>query len=244
MKTVFSSWLLLQLLILLLVSASWLVSAVDTAFEAQSEAAATASDTTTTTTTTTTASASSASSSSLLDAKDAAFLASLKKEGSGYVELEEGVFLKITEPGPDETARRPTLNDDIQTHFVGKFPNGTVFDSSHERGSMMQVPVAHTLRGWQIALPHMKQGDAAQVCLAPEWAFGATGAPPHVAPQQAVCYTIHLEQVLDGDQHHYIHPDYEEYAEQYRELLERQGGRRRRRRNGGGGASASVTSEL
>uniref|UniRef100_A0A6U3B862 peptidylprolyl isomerase n=1 Tax=Entomoneis paludosa TaxID=265537 RepID=A0A6U3B862_9STRA len=112
------------------------------------------------------------------------------------------------------------MNHDVKTHFTGKFPNGTVFDSSHERGAMMQVPVSHTLKGWQKALPLLKEGDVADVCLTPEWAFGEAGAPPHVSANQVVCYEIHLEQVLDGDQHHYIHPDYKEYAQQYQEMLE------------------------
>eukprot|EP00527_Entomoneis_sp_CCMP2396_P008202 CAMPEP_0198140760 /NCGR_PEP_ID=MMETSP1443-20131203/3874_1 /TAXON_ID=186043 /ORGANISM="Entomoneis sp., Strain CCMP2396" /LENGTH=217 /DNA_ID=CAMNT_0043803287 /DNA_START=74 /DNA_END=727 /DNA_ORIENTATION=+ len=153
---------------------------------------------------------------------DQAFIKSLAAESSEFVEVETGVYMKILTKSDRADGQHPTLNNDIKSHFTGKLPDGSVFDSSHDRGSMMQVPLSHTLKGWQKALPLMKEGDKADVCMTPEWAFGEAGAPPHVQKNQVVCYEIHLEEVMDGDKHHYIHPDYAEYAEQYKQMLEEQ----------------------
>ena len=158
-----------------------------------------------------------------LSESDESFLNGLSAADSTYTKVANRVFMKHVEKKEDDASSSTktttvTMKNDIKTHFKGYFPDGSVFDSSHERGAMMQVPVSHTLQGWQKALVLMKEGDKVDVCMGPEYAFGQAGAPPHVGSNRVVCYEIHLEEVLEGDQHHYIHPD---YAEQYREYLKK-----------------------
>ena len=56
-------------------------------------------------------------------------------------------FPQIIEKSSDPDGDLAGLEKDIKCHFTGMFCNGTVFDASHQRGDMMQVPVSHTLPG-------------------------------------------------------------------------------------------------
>ncbi|KAL7556523.1 hypothetical protein ACA910_000986 [Epithemia clementina (nom. ined.)] len=155
-----------------------------------------------------------------LEPEDDRFMSELRTAGSGWVEIDDGVLMQIVEKGTDPDAEQAALNKDVKCHFKGMFANTTVFDGSHDRGEgAMQVPVAQTLLGWQKCLPLMRVGDVAKCCLEPQWAFGQTGAPPHVPPNTVVCYEIKLEEVIEENKHHYIHPDYADYAEEYQKFL-------------------------
>ena len=65
----------------------------------------------------------------------------------------------------------------------------------------------------------MRKGDKAHCYLEPQWAFGEHGARPHVPSNTVVNYIIELEDVFEGHQHQYIHPDHAEFAEEYQKFL-------------------------
>ncbi len=53
----------------------------------------------------------------------------------------------------------PGLNDKVTTHYTGTLLDGTVFDSSVERGQPASFPVSGVIKGWTEALQLMKEGD-------------------------------------------------------------------------------------
>ena len=82
------------------------------------------------------------------------FLAKNAKE-DGVVVTATGLQYKIIEEGKGKS---PTSEDKVVAHYTGKLLDGTVFDSSHDRGEPATFPVSGVIKGWQEALPMMKEG--------------------------------------------------------------------------------------
>lgn len=95
--------------------------------------------------------------------------------------LESGLQFEIIESGEGAS---PGSDDRVVVHYHGTLVNGDVFDSSLERGQPATLPVNRVIRGWQQALPMMKEGDTWKLVIPPDLAYGAAGAgggriPPH-----------------------------------------------------------------
>ncbi len=88
------------------------------------------------------------------------------KEGTAYLEknskrkevttLPSGLQYEVLSSGSGAT---PGLNDKVTTHYTGTLLDGTVFDSSVERGQPASFPVSGVIKGWTEALQLMKEGD-------------------------------------------------------------------------------------
>ena len=71
-----------------------------------------------------------------------------------------------------ETAAKPGPTDEVKVHYEGKFLNGTVFDSSFERGVPATFPLNGVIPGWGEALQHMRVGDEWMIYIPSELAYG------------------------------------------------------------------------
>ena len=103
-------------------------------------------------------------------AEGKAFLEKNAKE-PGVVTLPSGVQYKPITAAP-ETAAKPGPTDEVKVHYEGKFLNGTVFDSSFERGVPATFPLNGVIPGWGEALQHMRVGDAWMIYIPSELAYG------------------------------------------------------------------------
>ena len=113
-------------------------------------------------------------------AEAAAFMAE-NADADGVVTLESGLQYKVLNAAPDG-APRPDGNDLVRVHYEGSLTDGTVFDSSFERGSPYVTTPEQVVPGWTEALQRMKVGDEWLLYVPPELGYGAQQSgriPPH-----------------------------------------------------------------
>ncbi len=117
-----------------------------------------------------------------------AFLAKNAKE-DGVIVTATGLQYKIIEPGEGQS---PTSEDKVVAHYTGKLLDGTVFDSSHERGEPATFPVSGVIKGWQEALPMMKEGGKWQLVIPASLAYGDRGVGQLIGPNETLMFDIEL----------------------------------------------------
>ena len=100
--------------------------------------------------------------------------------GLQYEVLESG---SGASPGPQST---------VVTHYHGTLVDGTVFDSSVERGEPAEFGVNQVIPGWTEALQMMSVGDKWRIACPPELAYGEQGAGNAIPPNTALVFEIHL----------------------------------------------------
>lgn len=116
------------------------------------------------------------------------FLASNGKR-AGVVTLPSGLQYEIIKAGTDTV--KPTLNDKVKCHYHGTLINGTVFDSSVDRGEPISFPLNGVIKGWQDALQLMTVGSKWKLYIPSDLAYGdrATGTIP---PGSTLIFEVQL----------------------------------------------------
>ena len=125
----------------------------------------------------------------------AQFMAKNAKE-PGVVTLPDGLQYRIVHSGP-ATGGKPHLNDEVKVNYEGKLIDGTVFDSSYERGQPASMPLKGLVKAWQEALVQMRPGDEWILYVPPELGYGAEGQGP-IPPNAALIFRIELIDFLPG----------------------------------------------
>ncbi len=100
-----------------------------------------------------------------------AFLAENAKR-DGVTTLESGLQYEILTAGE---GAKPTAEDQVRTHYHGTLIDGTVFDSSYQRGQPAEFPVGGVIAGWTEALQLMGVGSKWRLYVPSELAYGAQG---------------------------------------------------------------------
>lgn len=130
-------------------------------------------------------------------AKAEAFLKD-NADKEGVNTLEGGVQYVIEKSG-DAAGASPTLDDTVVAHYTGTLLDGTVFDSSVERGQPATFPLANVIEGWQQALVHMHVGDKWKLFISPELAYGENGAGDVIGPNELLVFEVELLEVIKAD---------------------------------------------
>ena len=117
-----------------------------------------------------------------------AFLAQ-NKEKEGVVTLPSGLQYQIIKEG---TGASPTRTDKVTTHYHGTLLDGTVFDSSYERGQPATFPVNGVIAGWTEALQLMKEGAKWRLFIPSELAYGSRGAGQDIGPDTTLIFDVEL----------------------------------------------------
>jgi len=107
----------------------------------------------------------------------------------GIVVLESGLQYEILEEGQGE---KPQADSVVQTHYHGTLIDGTVFDSSVERGQPASFPVNRVIAGWTEALQLMPTGSKWRLYIPQELAYGAQGSGGKIAPYSALIFDVEL----------------------------------------------------
>lgn len=89
-------------------------------------------------------------------------------------------------------APRPALTDEVTVHYRGVLIDGTVFDSSYNRGRPASFPLSGLIRGWQEAIPMMKVGETWELAVPSELGYGARGQPGSIPGGATLLFTIEL----------------------------------------------------
>jgi FKBP-type peptidyl-prolyl cis-trans isomerase FklB len=90
------------------------------------------------------------------------------------------------------TGPKPTLSDTVTTNYTGTLINGTVFDSSVERGTPATFPVNGVIPGWVEALQLMPVGSKWRIVVPPELAYRERGAGNRIGPNEALIFEVEL----------------------------------------------------
>ncbi len=107
--------------------------------------------------------------------------------------LPSGVQYRVLESGSGE---RPGPDDSVRVHYHGTLLDGSVFDSSVERGEPAEFPLAGVIPGFRAALSNMRVGDRWQVFVPSAQAYGERGAGGEIGPNQTLIFEIRLLDIL------------------------------------------------
>jgi FKBP-type peptidyl-prolyl cis-trans isomerase FklB len=116
------------------------------------------------------------------------FLAQNKTK-EGVKTLPSGLQYQILEPGKGKS---PSKTDKVTTHYHGTLIDGTVFDSSYERGQPATFPVNGVIAGWTEALQLMQEGAKWRLFIPSDLAYGARGAGQDIGPNTALIFDVEL----------------------------------------------------
>lgn len=86
----------------------------------------------------------------------------------------------------------PKETDKVKTHYHGTLIDGTVFDSSVERGQPAVFPVNGVIKGWVEALQMMKVGSKWKLYIPPDLAYGVNGAGGKIGPNATLIFEVEL----------------------------------------------------
>ncbi|MFV0277441.1 MAG: FKBP-type peptidyl-prolyl cis-trans isomerase [Parahaliea sp.] len=101
-----------------------------------------------------------------------------------------GLQYEVLEAGAGGASPGP--RDNVVVHYHGTFVDGTVFDSSVERGEPAEFGVHQVIAGWTEALQLMSVGDQWRIACPPELAYGERGAGASIPPNSALVFEVHL----------------------------------------------------
>ncbi len=90
---------------------------------------------------------------------------------------------------------QPTATDRVVVHYTGKLIDGTVFDSSEERGEPATFGVTQVIPGWVEALQMMKAGSKWRLYIPANLAYGSQGVPG-IGPNQTLIFDVTLLEVV------------------------------------------------
>jgi FKBP-type peptidyl-prolyl cis-trans isomerase FklB len=120
-----------------------------------------------------------------------AFLATNAKR-EGVTTLESGLQFEVITAGSGE---KPTRESTVRTHYHGTLIDGTVFDSSYDRGQPAEFPVGGVIAGWTEALQLMGTGSKWRLYVPSELAYGAQGVGS-IPPHSALVFDVELLEIL------------------------------------------------
>ena len=123
---------------------------------------------------------------------------------AGKAFLEENgkrVEVNVTPPGlqyevlEEGTGKQPSAGDNVTVHYTGKLIDGTVFDSSVDRGAPATFGVTQVIPGWVEALQMMKEGAKWRLFIPSNLAYGPNGAGNIIGPNSTLIFDVELIKV-------------------------------------------------
>lgn len=127
-----------------------------------------------------------------LAATGEAFLAENAKK-SGVKVTDSGLQYEVITEGEGE---KPKASSRVKTHYHGTLIDGTVFDSSYDRGQPIDFAVNGVIAGWTEALQLMTTGSKWRLYIPYQLAYGDRGAGASIPPYSALIFDVELLEVL------------------------------------------------
>jgi FKBP-type peptidyl-prolyl cis-trans isomerase FklB len=122
-------------------------------------------------------------------AGEAYLAANAKKEG--VKTTASGLQYKVIKSG-DGKGKTPKATDTVKVHYHGTLIDGSVFDSSVDRGEPAEFPVNQVIPGWTEVLQLMKEGDKWQVYIPSKLAYGEQSPSPKIGPNATLIFDVEL----------------------------------------------------
>jgi FKBP-type peptidyl-prolyl cis-trans isomerase FklB len=108
----------------------------------------------------------------------------------GVVKMTNGMQYSILTEGTG--TQKPTLNSKVKCHYHGTLIDGTVFDSSVQRGEPITFPLNGVIKGWQDAVQLMTVGAKWRLFIPSELAYGERSAGPFIGPGSTLIFDVEL----------------------------------------------------
>ena len=115
-------------------------------------------------------------------------------EREGVTTTPSGLQYEVLESG---SGASPGPQTTVVTHYHGTLVDGTVFDSSVDRGEPAEFGVHQVIPAWTEALQMMSVGDKWRIACPPQLAYGEQGAGAAIGPNTALVFEIHLIAIKD-----------------------------------------------
>lgn len=108
--------------------------------------------------------------------------------GLQYVEVQAG------------HGEQPQPGSVVAVHYRGMLADGSVFDSSYERGEPIRFPlgVGMVIPGWDEGIGLMRVGGKARLIIPPHLGYGAMGYPPVIPPNATLTFDVELVEIMPG----------------------------------------------
>ncbi|MEO0064944.1 MAG: hypothetical protein RI983_270 [Bacteroidota bacterium] len=117
-----------------------------------------------------------------------AFLAA-NKEKEGVVELPSGLQYEIITQG---TGPKPSASNEVTCHYHGTLINGTIFDSSVQRGRPASFPLNMVIKGWTEGLQLMPTGSKWRFFIPPHLGYGDRQVSAQIGPNSTLIFEVEL----------------------------------------------------
>lgn len=128
--------------------------------------------------------------------EEAAEFLKQNKLKEGILETKSGIQYRVLKEG---TGKTPKADDNVTVHYVGKLTDGTVFDSSVERGEPATFGVNQVIPGWTEALQLMKEGAKYELFIPYDLAYGERGAGGQIPPYATLVFEVELLEVNEAE---------------------------------------------
>jgi len=105
------------------------------------------------------------------------------------------LLIEDIEPGEGESVKS---GDTVVVHYVGMLEDGSVFDSSYDRGRTFSFTVGkgRVISGWEIGIENMQEGGKRRLTIPPELGYGESGVRGMIPPNATIIFEIEVVEIL------------------------------------------------
>ena len=117
----------------------------------------------------------------------------VNRKNEGVKETASGLQYKVITEGKGE---KPSKTSVVKVHYTGTLPDGTIFDSSEQRGEPATFPLNQVIAGWTEALQLMSVGSRYILYVPSALAYGSRGAGELIGPDQMLIFEVELLDIV------------------------------------------------
>lgn len=117
----------------------------------------------------------------------------INKKRPGVVTLPSGLQYEIIKEG---NGKKPLATDQVKCHYHGTLIDGTVFDSSVQRGTPATFGVNQVIQGWVEALQLMPVGSKWKLFIPSDLAYGKSGAGQSIEPNSTLIFEVEVLEIV------------------------------------------------
>jgi FKBP-type peptidyl-prolyl cis-trans isomerase FkpA len=110
----------------------------------------------------------------------------------GATKTPSGLIITTLKPG---TGPSPKATDKVKVHYHGTLADGTVFDSSVQRGEPIVLPLNSVIKCWSEGVQLMKVGGKSKLVCPSDIAYGDQGRPPAIKPGATLVFEVELLEI-------------------------------------------------